>query len=577
MNKILSFLKPYRIAVGMAILLTFLELFVELLHPLLMAKIIDEGIMQKDLYTVIKWGGVMVAFSFISLAAGVINSFYSAHVSQSLGYDLRKVMYERVQSFSFSDFNRFPTSSLIIRLTNDVQQVQNTVFMALRIMLRAPLWVVGGLIMIIIVNVKLALILLATVPVIVLFLAWMMKRGGMLFRSLQDKLDGVNQAMRENLIGIRLIKAFLRSDYEEKRFALSNNKLKDETTSALRLMELTMPILLLLMNLGLLGVLWVGSFEVRAGESSVGEIVAIVNYTARITAAFSILSWIIMAFSRARASSDRLAEVITAQVETPRFNGAAVNIGSTSVKVEFQSVSFQYPQTPTPVLQQVSFVVPPGKTLAVLGATGSGKSSMFQLIPRLYEVNEGRILINDIPIEQMSEDSLRSAIGYVPQETLLFSGTIKDNISWGKSDATLNEIMEAADHAQISSFIQGLPEQYETMIGQKGVNLSGGQKQRLTIARALVRKPQILLLDDSTSALDRKTEAKLLQAIKNYQCTTFIITQKISTAKEADMILLLDEGRVLALGNHDQLLRESTLYRQIYQSQFGEVNTSYAP
>lgn len=576
MAKVLAFLKPYRIAVAIALFLMLTELAVELIQPLLMAKIIDEGILQNNLQEVVKWGGIMLAASFAAFAAGVINSFYAAHVSQSFGFDVRKRLYDKVQSFSFANFNLFPTSSLITRMTNDITQLQNTVFMSLRIMMRAPLLIIGGLIMAFVVNVKLALILSAVAPFLFLFLFWVMGKGGVLFKAVQEKLDSVNSVMQENLTGIRLIKAFVRRNHEVKRFTRTNEDLRDGTVKALRLMEVTMPVLLLIMNLSILGVLWFGSIQVNTGDVKVGEIVAIVNYATRITAAFSIFSWIIMAFSRARASANRVAEVLETDVDLTDSSESKNALTVSQGKILFNNVSFHYPGTSEKVLDGISFTIYPGETVAILGATGSGKTSLFQLIPRLYDVTGGKVEIDGHDVREMKMENLRRKIGFVPQEALLFTGSVKENISWGKEDAVMEEITEAAVNAQIHETIMKLPRGYETKVGQKGVNLSGGQKQRLSIARALVRMPKILLLDDSTSALDMKTEAKLLNSLKKYTCTTLIITQKISTAMEADRILLLEDGRLLAEGDHENLLKTSGLYKRIFQSQSGEENRNYA-
>lgn len=570
MLKMLSFLKSYRFPAGIALFLMMVELSVELCQPLLIAKIIDEGIVKEDLGIVLKWGGIMLALSLMAFMVGILNSFYAAHVSQSFGYDVRKRLFEKIQAFSFSNFNDFPTSSLITRMTSDVTQIQQTVFMGLRIMLRAPLLVIGGLLMALIVNKKLALAIVVTVPVIFVLLVWAMKKSVLLFRSVQENVDTVNGIIRENLTGMRLIKAFFRKQHEINRFTLVSEHLKDRTIAALKVMETTMPVLLFILNLSIIAILWFGSKEVYIGRAQVGEVVAIVNYAFRITSAFSILSFLIMFFSRARASSSRIVEVLETKEGMTDAECTHSILAVTKGKIEFDQVSFHYPGSETPVLQHLSFTVPAGTTTAILGATGSGKSSLFQLIPRLYDVNEGKILIDDLPIDTIKLSTLRRSIGFVPQESFLFSGAVQENIRWGKEDASMEEIMKAAEDAQIHDTILSLPNQYETILGQKGVNLSGGQKQRLSIARALVRNPKILLLDDSTSALDMKTEASLLQAIRTYSCTTMIITQKISTAMEADHILLLEDGRLLAQGSHGQLLKQSSLYRDIFQSQFGK-------
>ncbi|WP_419392834.1 ABC transporter ATP-binding protein [Cytobacillus praedii] len=576
MLKVITYLKPYRIAVVIALILMLTELGVELVQPFFMAKIIDEGILVNNLSAVMKWGGIMVVFSIISFAAGVINSFYAAHVSQNFGFDVRKAIFEKVQSFSFANFNQFPASSLITRMTNDITQIQNTVFMSLRIMLRAPLLIIGGLLMAFVVNVKLALILSAVIPFLFIFLIWVMNKGRVLFKNVQERLDSVNGVMRETLTGIRLIKAFIRRKYEVSRFAEANSELKDRTVTALRVMEVAMPVLLFIMNVSIIGVLWFGNMQLNTGEVKVGEVVAIVNYATRITAAFSIFSFIIMAFSRARASSARIVEVMETPVDLLDRKDADSVFAVKEGKIEFKNVMFQYPGTETSAIDDISFTVQPGKTVAILGATGSGKTSLFQLIPRLYDVNSGQVLIDGMDVREMKMESLRKQIGFVPQEALLFSGSVKENIGWGKEAASMEDIIEAAKDAQIYDTIKKLPNQFETKLGQKGVNLSGGQKQRLSIARALVRQPKILLLDDSTSALDRRTEAKLLDALKAYPCTTLIITQKISTAMEADQILLLENGGLLAKGTHDSLLDTSKLYNEIFSSQSREESRNYA-
>ncbi|MEW5548669.1 ABC transporter ATP-binding protein [Peribacillus frigoritolerans] len=574
MKKLSSFLKPYWLLIILALSLMIVELGVELLQPLFIAKIIDDGILQKDLSVVIKWGSVMVGLSVFSFLGGIVNSFTASHVSQSFGHDVRKNLFGKIQAFSFANLNNIPTSSLITRMTNDVTQLQNTIFMGLRIMARAPLIVIGGAIMAIAVDLKLSLVLVISIPVLVFFLGWVMKRAAKLFKLVQKKLDNVNGVMRENLIGMRLIKAFLRKEHEIGRFDDANEELKRKTVSSLRLIETTMPVLMLVMNVAILIILWLGSEFITTGDIQVGEVVAIVNYATRIAASLSVFSWLIMVISRAKASAERVTEIFETPIDIDEgkaeSKSGAVNGGG----IKFLDVSFRYPGTETPILKNLTFSIDPGESLAIIGATGSGKTSLFQLIPRLYELESGSIQIDGQDLKDIPLNSLRNRIGYVPQEALLFSGTIKNNVAWGKEGASMEEIMAAAMHAQVHETVMKLPKQYETQLGQKGVNLSGGQKQRLSIARALVRKPKILLLDDSTSALDLKTESKLLAALKDYTCTTLIITQKISTAMEADKILLLESGQVLALGKHQDLMQTSDLYRKIVRSQFGEEGIS---
>jgi ATP-binding cassette, subfamily B, multidrug efflux pump len=564
---VLSFLKPYRMMMTIAWLLMLIELAVELWQPLLMAKIIDEGIIEQNLSVVISWGSVMIGISLLAFGAGITNSFFASYVSQNFSYDVRKGLFQKVQAFSFSNFLKFPTSSLITRLTNDVTQVQNTIFMSLRILMRAPLLVVFGTVMALFVHVKLALILLTTIPFLFLFIVWTMKKGSHLFKSVQRRLDRVNGVMRENLNGMRLIKAFVQSKHEVKRFNDTNQKLMDRTIYVLRLVESITPILLFVMNIAIVIILAVGSFEVNNGALKVGEVVAIVNYAFRITSALSMITFIVMALTRAHASAQRISEIFDTKSEMDDSENEKKENPPINGEITFQQVSFKYPTSNTYTLTDLTFHINPKETVAVLGSTGSGKTTFIQLIPRLYDVTNGNILIDTFNIKDLNQDYLRKQIGYVPQDVLLFSGSIKENISWGKENCSMDEIIAAAKDAQIHETIMNLPNQYETIVGQKGVNLSGGQKQRISIARALVRKPKILLLDDSTSALDLKTEAQLLNAIRKYDCTTIIITQKINTAKIADKIFLFDHGRIVAEGSHEQLITSNDLYKQIVQSQ----------
>lgn len=576
MRTIFSYLKKYRIAVVIAILLMLMELMVELFQPFIISRIIDDGIGHNDLSIVLKWGGVLIVCSILAFIVGILSSFYAAHVSQSFGFDLRERLYEKVQAFSFANFNRFPESSLITRLTNDVMQLQNTVFMGLRIMLRAPLLVIGSIVMAFVVQPKLAMWLAAAIPVLAIFLFWVLKKGEGLFRSVQQQLDGVNGMMQQNLIGMRIIRVFVRMKHESKRFARSSEQLVDRTVSALRLTETTMPIVMLVMNASVIAVLWFGRIELDTSGATSGEVIAIVNYATRTTGALSIMSMIVVNFSRARASAQRVEDILLTDIDLKDTNESDASMKLKTGDVSFENVSFQYPDTDQTILKDISFQAKQGQTIAILGATGSGKTSLLQLIPRLYDVQSGTVLMDGYDNRQMKLEQLRKRIGYVPQEIMLFTGSVEQNIRWGKEDATFEEIIEAAKMAQIHETIMKLPEQYDTIVGQKGVNLSGGQKQRLTIARALVRKPVILLLDDSTSALDVGTEMALLQALKDMKCTTFLITQKISSTAEADQILLLDEGELIAQGTHNQLIRESSLYLKIYESQFGKEGVSHA-
>ena len=565
MKNVWSFIHPYKLAAGCALFFMLVELIVELLQPLLMAKIINEGVMAQNLEIVMLWGGIMLLFSVIALAAGFFNTFYAAHVSQSFAYDIRTSVFRKVQELSYLQFSLFPAGSLITRMTNDIQQLQNTMFMLLRIMARAPLLIIGGLVMSFIVHPKLALLLAVVVPLLFVFLVFLMNRGGKLFAAVQDKLDSVNNVMGENLAGMKLIRAFLRRNYEVNRFKAANEDLQERTVKALRFMEITMPVLLLLMNITVVFLLWFGSREMLAGSANVGEVVAIVNYATRITSALSVFSFIIMVFSRAKASAQRVNEVIhtegdMADEETavePRMKGSIV----------FDNVSFKYPDQDRWALKNLSFTIEAGKTLAILGATGSGKTTLINLIPRLMDPVAGDVKIDGLNVKDWKQKLLRGNIGIVPQESLLFTGTIKENLLWGNRQASDEEVVEACKHAQIHSSILAFPNKLDTIIGQKGVNLSGGQRQRLAIARALIRKPKILLFDDSTSALDSKTEKQLLHDMSSYDSTKIFITQKISTAVNADKIILLQHGEKVAEGTHAELSKQSSLYQAILQSQ----------
>ncbi|BDG43264.1 ABC transporter ATP-binding protein [Saccharococcus caldoxylosilyticus] len=569
MRQILLYLKPYRKWMIIAWMLMLIELLVELWQPLLMGKIIDDGVMKQNLSVVWTWGAVMIGASLLAFASGIANSFAAAYVGQECGFSLRKHLFEKIQSFSFANVERFSTASLITRLTNDVTQVQNMVFMSLRIALRAPLLVVFSVAMSLIVHVQLALMFVVAVPILVAFLLWMMNKAAASFSIVQQALDRVNSVMRENLAGMRLIKAWMRGVYEQERFMTVNESLMQRTMNVLRLVETITPVLLFVMNMAIIVILFVGRVDIKAGSATAGQVVAVVNYATRITAALSMFTFITMAFSRAKASAGRIADVLQTEVEMKDgHEGGAVPIRQGEIR--FERVSFRYPNSRTLVLKDISFVVRPHETVAILGATGSGKTSLLQLIPRLYDPTDGRVLIDGVDIRQVNQEQLRTAIRFVPQEVLLFSGTIAENIRFGNANASMEEVIKAAKHAQIHDTIMSFPDGYETVIGQKGVNLSGGQKQRLSIARALVGHPKILLLDDSTSALDLKTEAKLLEALKEYTCTTLIVTQKIRTAMEADVIFLLEDGQLLAKGSHDELLEKSELYRKIVESQFGK-------
>ncbi|GAA0593400.1 ABC transporter ATP-binding protein [Virgibacillus siamensis] len=570
MRNVLSFLKPYKLPVAVAYSLMLIELLVELLLPFFLGKMINQGVLNKDLDNIIMWGSVMIAMALTAFIAGIINSFFAAHTTFGFSYDLREKLFEKIQGFSFADLNLYPASGLVTRFSNDIRQLQNLIFMGLRIMMKAPLLIIGGVIMAFIVDYQLALIFLVTVPLLVGFLLWVLKMASRMFNNVQRNVDNVNQVMQENLAGMRLIKAFVRRNHESARFSDANEQLAAITRKTFRFIETSMPILLFVMNLSLIFILWYGNSLAVAEETSVGNVVAIVNYALRVSMAISMLTFIILAFSRARASAGRLNEVLQVKSDLVDFSISSADSPKINGKIAFSHVGFSYPKSNEKALQDINFTVSAGENLAIIGATGSGKTSLFQLIPRLYDPRQGKIFFDDKPITSFHLNVLRQNIGYVPQTPLLFGGSVYDNIAWGKNNATQDDVIQAAKDAQIHETILELEEGYNTKIGQKGVNLSGGQKQRLSIARALIRHPKILMLDDSTSALDLATEGQLLEAIQTYECTTLIITQKISTAINADRILLLDDGEMLAIGSHEELLKECALYTRIVASQFGK-------
>ncbi|ANU22323.1 ABC transporter ATP-binding protein [Planococcus donghaensis] len=574
MKTVFSYAKPYKFYIVIALILMLLELTVELMQPLVIANIIDKGIVAKDQDVIIQLGIVLMALSVIAFVSGIVNSYFAAHASQSFSFDLRQAVYGKIQSFSLAMFNKFPASGLITRLTSDVTLVQQVLYMGLRIMLRAPLLVVGSMIMAFVVNPKLALYLVVVFPFLLAFLYIMVKKGVSYFGFVQKRLDRVNRIVQENLQAVRLIKAYLRGKYEANRFSEVAGDLKVDTVKAFRIMEIILPILLFGMNVSLLAVLWFGAFEIRAGGAQIGELVAIVNYAMRMTGAFSMFSFIIMIFARAKASSERIEEVLLAE-DGHEQEDVGEKEGTRPGAVCFDNVSFIYPETNKPVLKNISFELKPNEKLAIMGATGSGKSTLLQLLPRFYDATDGVVSLHGRDVTEWSIRELRKTIGIVPQQSLLFTGTISNNLSWGKDEVVQDELADAAIKAQIHETVERFPKGYYTRVGQKGVNLSGGQKQRLSIARALVRNPSILILDDSTSALDVKTEGALWEELEQEHATMLVVTQKIRTAMRADRILLLENGEISAYGTHEQLVHESELYRQIAMSQQEEEVDEY--
>lgn len=570
MRKLLIYLKPYWIYALLAPLFMVIEVICDLYQPTLLAKIVDEGVLKSNFPFILKTGILMIFIALIGMIGGVGCTIFASYTSQNFGKDLRLDLFKKVQSFSFKNIDKFHTSSLITRITNDVNQLQNLVMMSLRIVVRAPLLFIGGIIMAISINKTLSFIFLFSIPILILIFIIVMRRSFPLFSEVQRRIDNLNNVVRENLTGIRLVRAFMRIDYEKERFSLVNSALMNAVIKAIMLMIFAMPIFMLVMNFSILGVLWFGGLLVRSGNMKIGEVMAYINYMFQILFSLMMIGNILIFISRASASSDRVREVLEEKIDIVPLKGDEKPI--LKGEIVFERVYFSYDGKKEPILKDISFCAYPGEIIGILGTTGSGKSTLVNLIPRLYDISSGRILIDGRDVREINLKILRSAISMVPQDTILFSGTIKENVRWGKEDATDEEIINACKIAQAHNFIINLPNGYDTVIGQRGVNLSGGQKQRIAIARAIIRRPIILILDDATSAVDFATEQKILKGLKEIMknCTTFLIAQRIGTVMNADRIILLENGRIVGIGTHNDLLENNPIYQEIYKSQLGE-------
>ena len=481
---------------------------------------------------------------------------------------------KKYSKFLLIIIDKFHTSSLITRLTNDFNQLQTLVMMSLRIMVRAPLLFVGGIIMAISLNKNLSIIFLFSIPILASIFLFIMKKSFPLFSEVQKRIDYINNVVRENLVGIRVVRAFRREDYEKERFKYANTMLMNAVIKAIMLMIIATPLFMLVMNLSILVVLWFGGLLVNQGNMKVGEVMAYINYMGQIMFSLMMIGNILMFVSRASVSAERVLEVLEEKIDIQNKE----NADKTPIrggKVKFEHVYFSYFNKEESVLKDINFEV---NSCEIIGMTGSGKSTLVNLIPGLYDVTSGRILIDGRDIRDIDLKILRDAISMVPQDTILFSGTIKENICWGKEDATYEEIIESAKIAQAHEFIIRLPQGYDTVIGERGVTLSGGQKQRIAIARALIKKPKILILDDATSALDFATEQKIIHGLRGIikNCTTFIVAQRVSTMMNADKIIVLDKGKIVGLGYHAELLKNNDFYREIYKSQIDEGVMKYA-
>jgi ATP-binding cassette subfamily B multidrug efflux pump len=575
-----KFLKPYRLWAVLAPLFMILEVAMDLMQPRLIQRIIDEGIAQLDMSTVINTGLLMLGLALVGAVGGLGCAVFATLAAQGFGADVRHTLFRKVQSFSFGNLDDLETGQLITRLTNDVTQVQQVVAMMLRIMVRSPMMLLGSLVMAILTSPRLALLFLVLGPLVLGMVIWVISKAHPIFGRVQRKLDDLNTVMQENLAGVRVVKAFVRAQHEIERFRTTNDGLMAEIILAARTVVVAMPFMMMAVNLGIVGALWFGGVQVNNGTMQIGQIIAFVNYLTATLMSLMMVSMLVMMTARAQASADRIQEVLDG-VPQIKDRSDPVTTFAPLGRVAFEDVTFSYDgDNHDPVLKNINLVAEPGQMVAILGATGSGKSSLVHLIPRFYDVTAGRATIDGVDVRDVDKEALRRNIGIALQESVLFSGTIRDNIRYGRPEATDEEVIAAAKAAQAHAFITEFPDGYDTAIGQRGVNLSGGQKQRIAIARALLIQPAVLILDDSTSSVDVETEIEIQDALDDMMknrasqeagstTTVFVIAQRISTVLNADKILVLDDGQIVAEGTHGELLASSPIYREIYESQLG--------
>lgn len=573
MTKLLGQLRPYYGGIGLVLLLVFLQTMSELFLPTLMADIVDTGIAAGNTAYILRIGLYMLLFAAGGMLCSIAASYFSAKISIGFGRDLRSRVFSHVENFSLQEFDRIGTASLITRTTNDITQLQQVLTMMLRMMVMAPLMMLGGLIMAISKDAELSLIFVIVIPLLGLAIFSIARKGMPLFKALQSKLDRLNMVMRENLTGLRVIRAFNRDTYESKRFDGASRDLADTAISVNKLMALMMPVMMLVLNFSIIAIIGFGSVRISYGDMQVGDLMAFIQYATQILFSFLMLSVIFVMVPRASASATRINEVLQMkpEIEDPE-HPVSSTIQERRGSVIFDNVTFRYPGAEQPALEQISFQAKSGEVTAIIGGTGSGKSTLVNLIPRFYDVESGQILVDGVDIRERDQASLRAKIGYVPQKALLFTGTIAENIRYGYEQATDEEMKHAATIAQASDFISEMKNGYDSVIAQGGSNVSGGQKQRLSIARALVRKPELYIFDDSFSALDFKTDSKLRAALKaeTTDAAVLMIAQRVSTVMDADQILVLEDGKIVGRGTHRELLESSEVYREIVSSQLSE-------
>lgn len=570
MKRYWKYIKPYLPAFIIGPLMMIVEVIGEVVLPKLMANIINVGVANGSVGYITGTGALMILVALLMMAGGVGGAYFGAKAAVSFAADLRKDAFDKVQTFSFANLDQFSTGSLITRLTNDITQVQNLINMALRMMLRAPGMLIGALIMAFVMNAELAVIVLIVMQILVGAIAVLIKIAFPKFKIMQKKLDALNSNIQEMLTNVRVIKSFVRGDYEEKKFAASNEDLKQTSLGAFKTIIIVMPLMMLMMNGTTLAVVWFGGRQIIVGNMQVGDLTAFTTYIVQILMSLMMLAMVILQSSRALASLSRIREILDTEVDLNDEYCKEPDKIVSSGRVEFRDVSFRYyKENKEAVLSHISFAVKSGQTLGIIGSTGSGKTTLVQMIPRLYDVDEGEVLVDGVNVKDYTLENLREGVGMVLQKNVLFSGSILENLMWGDENASMEEVRKAAQAAQADGFVSSFTGGYEMDLGQGGVNVSGGQKQRLCIARALLKKPKILILDDSTSAVDTATEAKIRESfageLKN--TTKIIIAQRISSVQEADEIMVLDDGKIVGFGKHEDLLASCEAYQEIYYSQ----------
>ncbi len=565
-----KYAKPYLSAFIIGPCLMITEVLGEIMLPKMMSLIINNGVAERNYGYIVQMGFWMVCVAFFMAVSGIGGAYFSAKASICFTSDLRKDLFSKVLQFSFRNIDDFSTGSLVTRLTNDIQQVQQVMMMILRLALRAPGMLVGALIMAFIMNYRLAMIILVVIPALGLMIGAIMFTAYPRFGIMQTKLDKMNSGIQEALVNVRVIKSFVREDFEKEKFRRANEDLQENSLRAIRIVILTMPVMMMAMNVTTLAVVWYGGNLIIGGSMQGGDLTAFTTYIVQILMSLMMLSMVFLQSARAMASVKRINEVMRTEIDLTDENAVHKDKKVTEGRVEFQDVSFHYGKNGgDDVLEHISFAAEPGQVIGIIGATGSGKTSLVQLIPRLYDVTAGRVLVDGVDVREYSLKNLRDGVGMVLQKNVLFSGTIEENLRWGDESASMEELRAFADAAQADSFVTSFVNGYDTDMGQGGVNVSGGQKQRLCIARAMLRKPKILILDDSTSAVDTATEAKIRECFRTSleHTTKIIIAQRIGSVEEADQILVLDEGRMIGMGTHKELLASCEAYQEIYYSQ----------